>query len=180
MRYKRDWDLRTIPDDLLRAECGRRNALKRVTCNGGRPANQSHCPFCKKLFAASPLRSHLPSCRAKTLKSMVGQYALMLVGRKFQQFQLSEVNRLKIRVRGERFLKLPIKEVVSVESKKLSWEESKLLSKGSSPPSIIRLSGELHFCKVQVSTRTTEYCHKYFPRDKSQKAFGQRLELPLR
>ena len=39
--YSPDWNLKSIPDELLGAECGRRSALKRKALKGGRPLKRT-------------------------------------------------------------------------------------------------------------------------------------------
>ena len=42
--YATDWNLRSIPDEILGAECGRRSALKRKVAKGGRPRKRTSNP----------------------------------------------------------------------------------------------------------------------------------------
>jgi len=45
MRYEADWDLSTIPDEIMSSEWGRRRAAKRKT-RGGPPRKPTPCPRC--------------------------------------------------------------------------------------------------------------------------------------
>jgi len=59
MKYRRTWDLASIPDDLLRSEWGRRNAAKRAINRGGRAPSCTcgECRTCRKREAVRVWRA---------------------------------------------------------------------------------------------------------------------------
>ncbi len=57
--WTRDFDLASIPDDVLQSEYARRQSLKRQTFAGGRPKVLRPCPHCRKLFGSAELRRHV-------------------------------------------------------------------------------------------------------------------------
>ena len=60
MRYRKTWDLTTIPEEPFKAEVARRTGIK-----GGRPVVLRPCPYCQQPFGTVALRRHQPSCLKK-------------------------------------------------------------------------------------------------------------------
>jgi hypothetical protein len=74
MNFQAQWNLSTIPDELLRAEWARRNSHRRNTFAGGRPPAELQCPFChEEPFTTIELRGHRPGCRQDRLAALEGR-----------------------------------------------------------------------------------------------------------
>jgi hypothetical protein len=68
VKYRKDWDLSSIPIKLLLREAARR--AKEVSSIRGRPEQLAQCAFCSEFFGSARMRSHLPSCRMNRLKAI--------------------------------------------------------------------------------------------------------------
>jgi hypothetical protein len=60
--YSKQFDMSTIPDDVLWAEVGRRRVGMRPKGVGGRPKSKNACPYCNDVFGFNELRAHKPRC----------------------------------------------------------------------------------------------------------------------
>jgi hypothetical protein len=63
MKYRKDWDLSTIPDEAISDEqlktwWARRNSLRRHLKSGGKPKSILPCPACGALLGARERRAH--------------------------------------------------------------------------------------------------------------------------
>lgn len=61
MKWKKHWELSTVPDKPWRQEQMRRVASRRLN-QGGRPPVLRPCPKCGVSFGALALRKHKPMC----------------------------------------------------------------------------------------------------------------------
>jgi len=62
MKYHKNWDLTTIPDDAWMSEHGRRMVARRKEHKGGRPAKLTPCEWCGKEFGVREMVKHRPLC----------------------------------------------------------------------------------------------------------------------
>ncbi len=63
MKYRKDWDLTTIPDEaisdeLLKTWWARRTNQRRQTRTGGQPKKLQPCPRCGLMLGARERRAH--------------------------------------------------------------------------------------------------------------------------
>jgi|SRR5579884_236224 len=59
-RWTQDFDITTVPDEVLLAESARRLRARQV--NPPRPKVTRPCEFCQELFGARDMRKHRPVC----------------------------------------------------------------------------------------------------------------------
>jgi hypothetical protein len=61
--YSKQFDMSTIPDDVLWAEVGRRRVAVRPADSGhGKPKVLRPCPDCGIKFGAREMKAHRPRC----------------------------------------------------------------------------------------------------------------------
>lgn len=68
MKWTKNFDMTSIPDDVLYGEVGRRRSVARGDNVGGRPEVLHRCPHCKEKFGLRRLRAHMPRCPKKPAK----------------------------------------------------------------------------------------------------------------
>ena len=102
MRFARTWDLTSIPDDLLRAEWGRRNSLRRENFSGGRPPVLQPCGFCREEHSTVSLRGHVATCRQEAFLRLLKSGDLLELdpAPRDVRFRIASVTRETITIRS--------------------------------------------------------------------------------
>jgi hypothetical protein len=77
--WTRDFDITTIPDDVLLAESAKR--LRARQGEGPRPKVLRQCEYCQRSFGAREIRKHLPRCpkRKKAVEHSRANWTLQKV-----------------------------------------------------------------------------------------------------
>ncbi len=120
MQFQPEWDLSSIPDELLRKEWGRRNSYRRQTRKGGKKTKFRKCGFCGGALALSLLRSHVPMCRQTQLKEFLGKKTGLVLGKRSAIVSVVSITRQTICFqaisRPDKVL-IPLKDVLEISRK---------------------------------------------------------------
>ena len=100
MQFQPDWDLSSIPDELLKKEWARRSSHRRQIRRGGRKPKFRKCRFCGESVAVGVLRSHVPMCRQTQLKNFIGQRIGLVLSQRAANVTVVSITRQTIRLQA--------------------------------------------------------------------------------